>query len=789
VATARRRPFPDRLYPHHPVSPEAIPTSAPTTRPAPADSAASRRYEIRVGGMTCAACASRVERKLNKLDGVSAVVNYATERARVECPADTDPRLLMNEVERAGYTARRVDDVRTDDGPGDGRVTELRWRLAVAAVLAVPVCDLSLALSLFPELRFPGWQWVCLLLAGPVVTWCAWPFHRAAVNGLRHRTSTMDTLVSAGIVAATLWSLWVMVKGGPVEPGLGRGLAVLGGGDHALYLDVAAGVTTFLLAGRYVEARAKSSAGAAMRALLALAAKDVEVLREDGPVRVPVSELLVGDEFVVRPGEKVATDAVVREGRSALDTSMVTGEAVPREVLPGDAVIGGTVNAGGRLLLRATRVGADTQLARMGRLVERAQEEKAAVQRLADRISAVFVPVVLVLALLTFAGWLLLGGDTATAVTTAVAVLVVACPCALGLATPTAVLVGTGRGAQLGVFIKGPQALESTRRVDTVIFDKTGTLTEGRMHVVDVWASPGTGRDELLGVAAAVEHASEHPIARAVVAAAGSGPVPPVSDFSALPGLGARGTVDGRGVVLGRDRLLADVGFDIAGDLQARRASLEAGGVTVVLVGWDGAARGLIAVADRARPSSAAAVTALRALGLHAVLVTGDNERTAQAVAAEVGIDDVVAGVLPEGKAEVVRRLQGEGHRVAVVGDGVNDAVALAAADLGMAIGHGTDAAIEAADIVLARDDLFVVADAIELSRRTHRTIRWNLAWAFGYNVAALPLAMAGLLGPLIAGAAMALSSVFVVSHSLRLRRFTPTHGEPARPAPAVLSR
>jgi Cu+-exporting ATPase len=763
------------------VTPEAIATSAPTAGPIPADPAPSRRYEIRIGGMTCAACASRVERKLNKLDGVAAVVNYATERARVECPIDTDPRVFVEEVERAGYTARRVDDVGSGGAePGGGRVAELRMRLAVAAVLAVPVSDLSLALSLFPELRFPGWQWVVLLLAGPVVTWCAWPFHRAAFNGLRHRTTSMDTLVSTGIIAATAWSLWVMVQGGEVEPGLGRGLAVLGGGDHALYFDVAAGVTTFLLAGRYIEARAKRSAGAAMAALLALAAKDVEVLRDGGPVRVPVSELLVGDEFVVRPGEKVATDAVVCDGRSALDTSMVTGEAVPREVVPGDAVIGGTVNAGGRLVLRASRVGADTQLARMGRLVERAQEEKAAVQRLADRISAVFVPVVLVLALLTFACWFLLGGDAATAVTTAVAVLVVACPCALGLATPTAVLVGTGRGAQLGVFIKGPLALESTRRVDTVVFDKTGTLTEGRMHVVDVRTVAGTGRAELLGVAAAVEHASEHPIARAVVAAAGSAPVGPVTGFLALPGLGARGTVDGRAVVVGRDRLLADDGFAVPDDLVAQQATLEASGVTVVMVGWDGAARGLVAVADRVRPGSAAAVAALRELGLHAVLVTGDNERTARAVGAEVGIDDVVAGALPEDKAAVVRGLQRDGHRVAVVGDGVNDAVALAAADLGMALGHGTDAAIEAADIVLARDDLSVVADAVELARRTHRTIRWNLVWAFGYNVAALPLAMAGLVGPLIAGAAMALSSVFVVSHSLRLRRFTPTGGEPA---------
>ncbi|NMI01998.1 heavy metal translocating P-type ATPase, partial [Pseudonocardia acidicola] len=723
--------------------------------------------------MTCAACASRVERKLNKLDGVQATVNYATERARVQCPADTDPRLLISQVERAGYTARRVDDVRDaeDDVDHDDRIADLRRRLAVAAVLAVPVCDLSLALSLFPELRFPGWQWVCLVLAAPVVAWCAWPFHRAALNGLRHRTSSMDTLVSVGVLTASLWSLWVMVKGGQLAPGLGHGLSVLNGGDHALYLEVAAGVTTFLLAGRYFEARAKRSAGAAMRALLALGVKDVEVLRDGAAVRVPISELVTGDRFVVRPGERVATDAVVEEGRSALDTSMVTGEPVPREVVPGDEVIGGTVNAGGRLVLRATRVGAATQLARMTRLVERAQEGKAAAQRLADRVAAVFVPAVLVLAGVTFVGWLVFDGTVAAAVTAAVAVLVVACPCALGLATPTAVLVGSGRGAQLGVFIKGPQALESTRRVDTVVFDKTGTLTEGRMRLVDMRTVPGVSSDELLAVAGAIEHASEHPIAAAVTAAATQrlGDLPEVADFEALPGLGARGVVDGRTAVLGRARLLTDQGLTVPDVLETERAELEARGVTVVLVGWDGAAQGLLAVADQVRPGSRAAVAALRGLGLHPVLVTGDNSRTAAAVGAEVGIDEVIAETLPEGKVDVVRRLQQEGRSVAVVGDGINDAAALATADLGMAIGHGTDAAIEAADIVLGREDLSVVADAVQLARRTHRTIRWNLVWAFGYNLAALPLAVAGLLNPLIAGAAMSMSSVFVVSHSLRL--------------------
>ncbi|HEX4098961.1 MAG TPA: heavy metal translocating P-type ATPase [Pseudonocardiaceae bacterium] len=732
--------------------------------------------------MTCAACAARVERRLNKLDGVTATVNYATERARVQCPTDTDPRALIDLVQRAGYTARRVDDVpATDDDAGHARrVADLRRRLAVAAVLAVPICDLSLALSLFPELRFAGWQWVCLALAAPVVGWCALPFHRAALAGARHGTSSMDTLVSVGVLAASGWSLWVMMAGGPVAPGLGQGLSVLAGSDHALYLDVAAGVTTFLLAGRYFEARAKRSAGAAMRSLLALGAKDVEVLRDGEPCRVPISELVVDDLFTARPGEKIATDAVVEQGRSALDVSMVTGEPVPHEVIPGDEVVGGAINTSGRLLLRATRVGTDTQLARMARLVQRAQEGKAGAQRLADRVAAVFVPVVLVLALLTSLGWLLAGQPAGLAITATVAVLVVACPCALGLATPTALLVGTGRGAQLGIFIKGPQALESTRNVDTVVLDKTGTLTEGRMRLVDVRPAAGVERSRLLAMAGAVEAASEHPIASAVTTAAtAQGALPSVTDFRALPGLGARGVVDGLTVVVGRARLLAEHSLRIPDELESDRVELEGRGVTVVLVGWAGVAQGLLAVADTVRASSAAAVAALRRLGLHPVLLTGDNARTAAAVAAEVGIDDVVAETLPEGKADVVRRLQERGHRVAVVGDGVNDAAALAIADLGMALGHGTDAAIEAADIVLAREDLMVVPEAVELARRTHRTIRWNLVWAFGYNVAALPLAVLGLLSPLVAGAAMSLSSVFVVSHSLRLRHFRPTgHGD-----------
>ncbi|MFR9802647.1 heavy metal translocating P-type ATPase [Pseudonocardia sp. RS010] len=760
-------------------------TTATADGPGTTPAAGVRRYDIQVGGMTCAACANRVERKLNKLDGVSASVNYATERARVDCPEGVDPRTLIEQVERAGYTARRVDDVREAEAEPADRVADLRRRLAVAAVLAVPLADLSLALSLFPELRFPGWEWVCLALAAPMVGWCAWPFHRAAWNGLRHRTSSMDTLVSLGVLAATGWSLWVMIRGGQVEPGLGAGWAALTRTHDALYLDVAAVVITFLLAGRFFEAQAKARAGSAMRALLAWGAKEVEVLRDAASVRIPATELVVDDVFLVRPGEKIAADGRVVEGRSAVDTSVVTGEAVPREVVPGDDVVGGTVNAGGRLTVRATRVGADTQLARMARMVEQAQEGKAAVQRLADRVSAVFVPAVVVLAVATLSGWLLAGQPVAAAVTAAIAVLIVACPCALGLATPTAILVGTGRGAQLGVFLKGPQALESTRAVDTIVFDKTGTLTEGRMHVAEVHAGEGVTGEELLWFAAAVEQASEHPLAAAIVEAARStgaeGTAPQVTEFTALPGLGASGTVQGRQVLLGRARLLHERGAEIPAQLDAQRSRLEEAGATVVLVAWEGQARGALAVVDKVRESAPAAVAALRRLGLEPVILTGDNARTAAAVAEVVDIDAgaVVAEALPEDKVAHVRRLQAAGRSVAVVGDGINDAAALATADLGIAIGRGTDAAIEAADVVLGREDLLVVADAIELARRTHRTIRWNLVWAFGYNVAALPLAAAGLLSPLIAGAAMALSSVFVVSHSLRLRRFRPEAATP----------
>lgn len=734
-------------------------------------------YDLAVGGMTCAACVGRVERRLGRIDGVRAAVNLATERARVEAPTGLEPRVLLDAVERAGYSARLLSTTgETGSDAGEQRLRDLRRRLAVAAVLAMPLADLSLALSLFPELRFPGWEWIFLGLALPMVFWCAWPFHRGAWIALRHGGATMDTLVSVGTLAATVWSLWIMLRGGEAQPGFGTGWAALTRTDDALYLDVAAVVITFVLAGRYFEARAKRSAGAALRALLDWGARDVEVLVEGVATRRPVEELHVGDRFTARPGEKIATDAVVVQGRSAVDTSVVTGESVPREVAPGDCVVGGTVNTAGFLVLSATRVGAETRMARMAQLVEQAQEGKADAQRLADRISAVFVPAVLVLALATLVGWLWFGPSSSAALTATLAVLVVACPCALGLATPTAILVGTGRGAQLGVFLRGPQALESTRRVDTIVVDKTGTLTEGRMELVAVLPAAGEDTARVLGMAASVERASEHPIAAALTAAASPETTAPVTGFVALAGLGARGTVDGEDVVVGSPRLLAAHELDVPVELDGERLRAEQDGTTVVAVGWDGRVRGLCLVTDRIRDSAPAAITALRALGIEPVMLTGDNPRTAAAVAAAVGIDAdrVVADAMPEDKVEYVRSLQEHGRSVAVVGDGINDAAALAAADLGIAVGSGTDVAIEVADVVLGRDDLLAVSDAIELARRTHQTIVRNLRWAFGYNTAALPLAVAGLLSPLVAGLAMVLSSVFVVSQSMRLRRFTP---------------
>ncbi|SDY82295.1 Cu+-exporting ATPase [Amycolatopsis xylanica] len=721
---------------------------------------ASEQIELAVGGMTCASCAARVERKLNKLEGVSATVNYATEKAIASVPRGTDPALLIGAVEKAGYTAALEQP--------DDEISEhvLGTRLLVSAQLAWPV----LVLAMVPALQFPYWQWASLLLATPVVLWGAWPFHRAAFKNALHGTSTMDTLVSMGTLAAYGWTLYALFFGGAGKIGMTHGFSLSAGGGAAIYLEVAAGVTTFLLAGRYFEARAKRRAGSALRELLSLGAKDVAVLRDGEEHRVPIAELAVGAEFVVRPGETVATDGVIVRGVSSVDTSMVTGESVPVEVGEDDAVIGGTVNLGGRLVVRAAKVGADTQLARMAKLVEQAQTGKAQVQRLADRVSAVFVPVVLALSLLTLGGWLAFGDGIEPAFVAAVAVLIIACPCALGLATPTALLVGTGRGAQLGILIKGPQVLESTRRIDTVVLDKTGTVTTGRMALRDVHTADGADPAEVLRLAGTVEHASEHPVAQAIAAGAREkfGTLDEPSDFTSLEGLGARGVVDGLEVIVGRPQLFGEIAPDLA-DLRARA---EQDGHTAVLAGWNGRAYGVLAVGDTVKPSAAGAVREFQALGLHPVLLTGDNETVARAVAAEVGIDEVIAGVFPQGKVDVIKRLRDGGHVVAMVGDGVNDAPALATADLGIAMGTGTDVAIHAGDLTVVRSDLGAVADAIRLSRATFRTIRANLGWAFGYNVAALPLAALGLLNPMIAGAAMALSSVFVVSNSLRLRRF-----------------
>ncbi len=732
--------------------------------------------DLVIGGMTCASCAARIEKKLNKVPGVVASVNYATERASVEHPAGVTTDQLVAVVEATGYTAALPAAPAAADRPepvADDATAELRHRLLVCVALTVPV----VLLAMVPALQVTSWQWLSLTLASPVVVWGAWPFHRATWVNARHGAATMDTLISVGVGAAYLWSLWALFVGDAGAPGMRMTFTLLperSAGADAIYLEVASAVTVFILGGRYLEARAKSSSGAALRALLDLGAKDVAVLRGGVEVRVPVDTLIVGDLFVVRPGEKVATDGVVTDGSSAIDASLLTGEAVPVEVGVGDAVTGGCVNAGGRLTVRATRVGADTQLAQIARLVQQAQSGKAQVQRLADRVSAVFVPVVIGLALLTLFAWLLSGASASTAFTSAVAVLIIACPCALGLATPTALLVGTGRGAQLGIVIRGPQVLESTRAVDTVVLDKTGTVTTGRMSVLDVVATAGADRAQVLRLAGSVEAASAHPIAAAVAAAASAaGTLPPVTAFASHSGTGVSGTVDGHQVVVGRRTQVA--GHPPA-DLVAAAEQAEADGRTPVWVGWDGAPRGVVVVADTVKDTSLEAVAALRRLGLRPVLLTGDNARAAAAVAAAVGIDaaDVVAEVLPADKVEVVRRLQAQGRVVAMVGDGVNDAAALAAADLGLAMGTGSDAAIEASDLTLVRGDLRAAADAIRLARATLRTIKANLFWAFAYNVAAIPLAAAGLLNPLIAGAAMAFSSVFVVSNSLRLRRFTP---------------
>ncbi|MCX4739052.1 heavy metal translocating P-type ATPase [Streptomyces antibioticus] len=731
--------------------------------------------ELLIGGMTCASCAARVEKKLNRMEGVTATVNYATEKARVSYPAGIEVADLIATVVKTGYTAEEPApeptpaDTGTDSGveaPRDPELAALRHRLLVSALLAVPV----VLLAMVPSLQFDNWQWLSLTLAAPVVVWGGAPLHRAAWTNLRHGAATMDTLVSVGTLAALGWSLWALFFGDAGMPGMRHPFELTVSrtdGSSAIYLEVAAGVTVFILLGRYLEARSKRRAGAALRALMEMGAKDVAVLRDGRETRIPVDRLAVGDRFVVRPGEKVATDGTVVEGVSAVDASMLTGESVPVDVGPGDTVTGATVNAGGRLVVEATRIGADTRLARMARLVEDAQNGKAQVQRLADRISGIFVPVVLLIATATFGGWLGATGDTAAAFTAAVAVLIIACPCALGLATPTALMVGTGRGAQLGILIKGPEVLESTRRVDTVVLDKTGTVTTGRMTLQTVYAAEGTDERELLRLAGALEHASEHPVAQAVAAAAAeNGPLPAAEHFENVPGRGVRGRVEGHEVAVGR---LFD---SLPAELARARDEAERDGRTAVVVGWDGEARGVLAVADAVKETSPEAVRALRALGLTPVLLTGDNRAVAESVARAVGIDEVIAEVLPEDKVAEVRRLQGEGRVVAMVGDGVNDAAALAAADLGLAMGTGTDAAIEASDLTLVRGDLRVAADAIRLSRRTLATIKGNLVWAFGYNVAALPLAAAGLLNPMIAGATMAFSSVFVVTNSLRLRSF-----------------
>ncbi|MFJ9353990.1 heavy metal translocating P-type ATPase [Streptomyces mirabilis] len=759
----------------------AIAETAQTTATTPITApAAPSEVELTIGGMTCASCAARVEKKLNRMDGVTATVNFATEKAKVSYPVGVQVADLIATVVKTGYTAeepppprleapeRAADAVGADEDP---ELASLRERLVVSALLALPV----VLMSMVPALQFDNWQWLSLTLAAPVVVWGALPFHRAAFTNARHGAATMDTLVSVGTLAAFGWSLWALFWGHAGMPGMRHGFDLTVSrteGSSTIYLEVAAGVVAFILLGRYLEARSKRRAGAALRALMELGAKDVAVLRDGREVRIPVARMATGDRFVVRPGEKIATDGTVVEGSSAVDAAMLTGESVPVDVTVGSGVTGATVNAGGRLVVEATRVGADTQLARMARLVEDAQNGKAEVQRLADRISGIFVPVVLVIALGTFGVWLGVTGDTVAAFTAAVAVLIIACPCALGLATPTALMVGTGRGAQLGILIKGPEVLESTRRVDTVVLDKTGTVTTGRMTLREVYVVADTDEKEVLRLAGALEHASEHPVARAIAAGAQerTGDLPPVEHFENVPGLGVRGRVEGHDVQVGR---LHE--GELPEALARAKAEAQTEGRTAVVVTRDGVALGVVTVADAIKETSAEAVRALRGLGLTPVLLTGDNQAVARSVARAVGIDpgDVIAEVLPEDKVAVVKRLQSEGRTVAMVGDGVNDAAALATADLGLAMGTGTDAAIEASDLTLVRGDLRVAADAIRLSRKTLSTIKGNLVWAFGYNVAALPLAAAGLLNPMIAGAAMAFSSVFVVTNSLRLRTFS----------------
>jgi cation-transporting P-type ATPase A/B/Cu+-exporting ATPase len=758
----------------------------PVTSSVDPRSSAMRSVELSIGGMTCAACAARVERKLNKLDGVHASVNYASEKASVALAAEVEIAELIAQVERAGYRATPIEPETTPhDEQTDAPVRSLLRRLVVALLLGVPLGDLSLTVVFLPSSRFTGWQWVLLAMTVPVVTWCAWPFHRKAIVAARHGSTSMDTLVSLGITAASCWSVYTMFANTGAEQWGEGGWGLIFRPAGSIYLDVAVGVTIFLLGGRLFEAQAKRRAGGALSGLAKIGARDVSVRRDDGQeYRIPVTHLRLGDHFVVRPGETIATDGEVVLGHSGVDSSAMTGESAPIEVSQGSPVIGGTIALNGRLVVRATAVGKDTQLAQLVRLVEHAQHDKASVQRLADRICGVFVPVVLTVAVLTFLGWLVTGGSVEHAFSSALAVLIIACPCALGLATPTALLVASGRGAELGIFIKGHQALESAKAIDTVVWDKTGTITTGRMTVVDVALVDGTlvdgtrgagaELDTLLRHAGAVEDASEHVVATAIsaLARAGLGSLPPVAEFTSLSGLGARGVVDGQDVLVGSARLLRAHGIPVPTALEERRLRWEQQGCTTVVVAASGVAEGAFALADTVRPSAAAAVTELLRLGLRTVLLTGDNAVTARAVAAQAGIDEVIAEVLPQDKAAVIKALQAQGHSVAMVGDGVNDAPALARANLGLAVVSGTDVALGAADLILMRTDLTVVPNAIKLARSTLRTIHSNLAWAFSYNIAALPLAAFGLLNPLIAGGAMTMSSLFVVSNSLRLRRF-----------------
>jgi Cu+-exporting ATPase len=742
----------------------------------------TEHVELPIVGMTCASCAARIERKLNKLDGVTATVNYATEKATVEYDPELTPaENLLGAVKAAGYQAMlpgpepgRGDAHEDHERPDDGTAA-LRQRLIISAALSLPV----LLMAMIPALQFDNWQWLSLTLASPVVVWGSWPFHKAAWENAKHRVATMDTLISVGVLAAWLWSLYALFLGGAGMPEMRMPfelVATRGGGADSIYLEAASVVTTLILLGRYFESRAKRRAGAAIRALMELGAKDVAVLDdEDRETRIPIEQLQVGQRFVVHPGEKVATDGAIEEGASALDMSMLTGESVPVEVGPGSEVAGATVNAGGRLIVRATKVGADTALAQIAKLVTDAQSGKAPVQRLADRVAGVFVPIVIALSVLTLIAWLLAGESASFAFTAAVAVLIIACPCALGLATPTALMVGTGRGAQLGLLIKGPEVLESTRRADTIVLDKTGTVTTGKMSLVDVALADGVDRAQALRLIGALENASEHPIAQAIAkAAAAETDLPGVQEFVNREGLGVEGVVERHALVVGRPALLANWALHLPAELDAARRAAEARGRTAIAAGWDGEAKAVFVVADTIRPTSVEAVEQLKALGLRPVLLTGDNQTTAHAVAGEVRIEEVIAEVLPADKVSVVKRLQEQGRVVAMVGDGVNDAPALAQADLGLAIGTGTDVAIEASDLTLVSDDLRAAAAAIRLSRSTLRTIKQNLGWAFGYNLAALPLAALGLLNPLIAGAAMAFSSISVVTNALRLRRLQP---------------